>query len=508
MRSIKRVIKLKHQGSLSARQVARALKIAKSTVCDYLSRYEDSELTLSDLEDLTEQEIYAALFPETGADTNRPPRKSLPDFALMHSELRKRHVTRQLLWEEYRSLHPDGYAYTQFCNLYRKWARKLSISMRQIHKAGQKMFVDYSGLTAEIIDQKTGEVRKAEVFVASLGASGYTYAEACPNQKRQSFINAHIRAFEYYGGVTELLIPDNLKSAVIKADLYDPILGESYQDMAEHYGTAVMPARPGRPKDKAKVELSVKLVQRWILARIRHRRFFSLYELNETIRSLLDDLNGRVIKKLGKSRRQLYEEIDRPALKPLPSQRYILREFKLCRVSMDYHIELESCYYSVPYQLAGEQVEARYTQTSVEIFCRNRRVAVHKRLPNKWCYSTQRAHMASAHRAYADWTPSRICNWALSFGTYTARLVKAIMEEKPHPEMGFRTCIGIISTAKRQDNPEAVELAARKMLELRSFRVGHFRSILKNRTYIREEDLETLQPPSNHHNVRGSGYYA
>ncbi len=406
MRHIRRIIGLHVTSGLSVRLISRALNVPPSTVADYIQRYQAGGLSPSDIQTLNDRQVYAALFPEQAK--GRLSGQSLPDFALINRELRRKHVTRLLLWEEYREQHPEGYGYTQFCELYRQWSRKISVSMRQLHRAGEKLFVDYSGLTMELIDPETGEVSRAEILVACLGASGYTYAEASTSQKKENFLASHRRAFEFFGGVTEVLVPDNLKSAVTKADWYDPDLNESYQDMAEHYGAVILPARPAKPKDKAKVELSVKLVQRWILARLRHRQFFSLAELNAAIRELLDDLNRRTIKYLGKSRYELYLELDQPALQPLPERPYIYRAFKECRVNIDYHIQLEKAFYSVPYQLTGQVVTVRYSEATVEVYHEHTRVAVHRRLYRQGSYSTHKEHMASAHRAYAEWTPSRI----------------------------------------------------------------------------------------------------
>ena len=320
MSEIEKIVQLKRQSGLSIRQISQALNLRKSTVSDYLRRFRESGLTLERLKELSDQQLIQALFPEK-VSTERTSRAEMPDFGWMHTELKKRHVTRQLLWEEYRQGNPDGsgYGYSQYCQLYRDWSKTLSISIpKHRDKAGQKMFVDFSGLKGEVADSRTGEITEVEIFVAALGASGYTYAEAIRDQRKLSIITAHNHAFEYFGGVTEMLIPDNMKAAVNRADKYDPDLNETYQDMAEYYGAVVLPARPYRPKDKPKVELSVKLVQRWILARLRHRVFFSIEELNEAIYFLLDDLNNRKIKKIEKSRRELYEELDRPALKPLP----------------------------------------------------------------------------------------------------------------------------------------------------------------------------------------------
>lgn len=506
MSEIEKIIKLKSQSGLSVRQISHALKLKKSTVSDYLRRFRESGLTFEKLQELSEREIVSALFSEK-VRAERRIHVRMPDYIRMHTELKKRHVTRQLLWEEYRATNPKGYGYSQYCQLYKDWSKTLSISMRQIHKAGEKMFVDFSGLKGEVTDPTTGEIEKVDIFVAALGASGYTFAEARRDQRKHSVINAHIHSFDYFDGVPEMIIPDNMKVAVNKADRYDPDINETYQDMADHYGTVVLPARPYRPKDKPKVELSVKLVQRWILARLRHRVFFSIEELNEAICLLLDDLNNRKIKKLNKSRRELYEELDRPALKPLPQSPYVFQEYKRRRVNVDYHIELNKAYYSVPYQLVGKEVEARYTATAVEIFYQRKRIAVHERLYRIGAYSTQREHMASAHRIYAEWKPSRLIKWGLSYGKNTGELIQNIMENRPHPEMGFRTCLGILNTAKHYEDRESIELASRKMIELKSYRVKHFKAILKNKTYRKSGDVNPLTMPLDHDNLRGAAYY-
>ena len=504
MKHIRKIIELKELTDLSVRAIRNALNLPRSTVNDYLTAFKASDLTLELIQSLNDDQIYTALFGEKSKGSSRP----LPDFVKMNTSLKKKHVTRSLLWEEYREQHPDGLGYSQFCEHYRLWSNKVSVSMRQVHKAGEKMFVDYSGLTMEVIDPKTGEISKAEVFVAALGASGYSYAEASMSQRKHDFIASHVRAFQFFGGCTEVLVPDNLKSAVTGANWYDPDINESYQDMADHYGTVVLPARPAKPKDKSKAELSVKLVQRWILARLRHRQFFSLHELNQAIWELLEDLNKRKIRHLNKSRRELFEELDQPALKALPSRTYIYRDFKDCKVNIDYHIHLEGDYYSVPYQLAGEVVNARYSSTTVEIYHKDKRVAMHARGPGKGVAATKTEHMASAHRAMAEWTPSRIIGWGKSHGPATGELFEKIMSEKPHPEMGFRTCLGILSRAKGQDNFR-IEAVSKRMLELRLLRVKHFVNIMSNKSYEHPitETMDIYAPEDHHENVRGQGYY-
>jgi len=508
LRYIKKILQLYYSANLSMRQIGNSLNKPKSTVSDYIMRFNRSCLTIEDLNAKTADEIYNALFPEESKKPKQRSRKILPDFNAIHLELKKKYMTRELLWEEYKALYPDNYyGYTHFCNLYRAWRKRINISMRVDHKAGEKMFLDFSGLKWEIINKDTGELKEVDIFVAALGASGYTYAEATLDQTKASLVAASVKAFEFFEGVTELLVPDNLKSAVAKADKYDPEINDTFQDMADHYGCAVLPARPYRAKDKAKVELSVKLVQRWILARLRHRQFFSLGELNEAIFALLDYFNNRIVKRYGKSRFELYSELDKPALKPLPSRRYVCREFKVCKVNIDYHIELEDCFYSVPYQLVGERVSAIYTLNGVEIFHNNKRVALHVRLYQKGRFSTKEGHMASAHRVYAKWTPSRLINWGGVFGVYTQTLISEILRSKPHPEMGFRSCMAILNTAKYHNNSHAIELTSKKMLELKLYKVSHFKDILKNKTYNQSQDRFIALFPKRHANLRGESYY-
>jgi transposase len=507
LREIVKIIKL-YKSGLSYRDIEKSIKKPKSTVADYVARFNKSGLTLEDLNTQPDDEIYSLLFPEESKRSKHQLRKLLPDFAKMHLELKKKYVTRELLWEEYKALYPNNYyGYTHFCNLYKAWQKRCNISMRIDHKAGEKMFLDFSGLKWEIIDRETGELKEVEIFVAALGASGYTYAEATMDQTIPSLINVSVHAFEFFDGVTEILVPDNLKSAVTKADKYDPAINECFQDMADHYGAVVIPARPYRAKDKPKVELSVKLVQRWILARLRHQQFFSLPELNQAIFDLLGYLNNKVMRRYGKSRHNFYLELDKPALKSLPMRRYVYREFKYCKVNIDYHVDIEGCFYSVPYQLAGQSVFAIYTASNVEILYNNKRVALHVRQYKKGAASTKEEHMASAHRAYGKWTPSRLIDWGGNFGLNTKALITTILESKPHPEMGFRSCMAILHAAKYQHDNQAVELTSKKMLELRCYKVANFKDILKNKTYRDSQNTSTALLPQNHDNLRGNSYY-
>lgn len=513
MNKIGKVLELHSNTSLSIRATSRATRLPGSTVSDYIKRFKESDLSFAQLSDLNESEIYQKLFP--GEQKQRG--KIKPDFAKINSELKKKYVTRQLLWEEYKEQNPDGFGYTQFCYHLSRWQKKLTVSMRQIHKAGEKLFIDYSGLQGEITDRKTGKKSKVEIFVATLGASGYTYAEASENQKLESFIDSHVNAFEFFEGVTDILVPDNLKSAVTKAHRYDPQINASYQDMADHYNTVVIPARPYRPQDKSKVELAVKLVQRWILARIRNEIFFSVSELNKRIRGLLDYYNGKIIKAFGKSRKELFYELDKPALKALPTERYEFKNVRWRRVNVDYHIEIEGAWYSVPYQLAGKEVLARYNRRIVDISFNNKSIAVHPRLseanqarrePGRTT-STNKEHMPKAHRRYAGTSPSVLISQAEAIGPETGRLIHKIITEDKHPEKGYRSAYGILRAARKHKNDRETELAAAKMLALDIKRVFHFESILKRKTWQTTEDENILLPQINDtsENIRGNEYY-
>jgi len=357
---------------------------------------------------------------------------------LIHTELRKKSVTLRLLWVEYREAHPDGYGYSQFCALYREWAQHLKPSLRLSHKGGEKAFVDYAGQTVPIVDPHTGEVQQAQIFIGVLGASNYTYAEAQESQELSNWIAAHVRMFACFGGVPEIVVPDNLKAGVKHPCRYEPDLNPTYQDLAQHYGTAVIPTRVRKPKDKAKAEVGVQVVERWILARLRNRTFFSLADLNQALRELLDELNTRPMKHLGRSRRELFEELDQPALKPLPQQPYEFAMWKKVRVNIDYHVAFDKHYYSVPHTLIHEEVYVRATQSTIEIFFNNRRIASHRRSNSRGRHTTLSEHMPPAHQKYLEWSPERFTRWAQSIGPHTAQVVQALLDSRKHPQQAYR----------------------------------------------------------------------
>jgi len=426
----------------------------------------------------------------------------------LHKELKRKGVTLQLLWYEYKENHPEGYQYSQFCELYRRWASKLDLSLRQEHRAGEKLFVDYAGDTIPLINPQTGEITQAQLFIAVLGASNYTFVEGSHSQELSCWINSHIHAFEYFGGVTEILVSDNLKSGVSKACRYEPELNPTYHDMAQHYCTSIIPARPARPKDKAKAEAGVLMAQRWILAALRNRTFFSLEELNQAIREKLTLLNNRKFQKLDTSRAELFKAIEKPALKPLPAQPYEFARWKKATVNIDYHIEYERHCYSVPYQLVREQVELRITASIVEVLFKNKRVASHRRSYRKGGFTTDKAHRPKSHQKYLEWTPSRIIRWAGENGPHTRQLVTQIIESKPHPEQGYRSCLGIIRLAKKY-SPQRLEAACRRALSIKAFSYKSVNSILKNKLDQQALPFEEPAPTKTvpHPNIRGSGYY-
>lgn len=503
MRKVRDVLRLR-AGGLSKRQIAASLNIGATSVGEYLRRARRLNLGWPLPRDLSDEELDRLLFPPPLAVS--PDRRPLPDWPALHREMRKPGVTLSLLWEEYRAVDPEGYGYSRFCDLYRDWRGRLSPTMRQAHVAGEKMFVDYAGATVEVIDGLTGEVHEAQVFVATLGASSYTYAEATWTQALPDWIGSHTRAFTFIGGVPAQVVPDNLKSGVARACRYDPEINRTYAGMAAHYATAIVPARPRRPRDKAKVEVGVQVVERWILARLRNRRFFGLAELNQAIRELLEDLNGRLTRHLGASRRQLFEALDRPALKPLPAQAYEYAEWKQRRVGLDYHVEVEKHYYSVPHALAKQKLWARITDRTVEIFHNGKRVAAHVRGSGNRRHTTTPEHMPSAHRRYANWTPERVRRHAAANGPNTETLVAVIMRTRPHPEQGFRSCIGILRLAKAHGG-ERLEAACERALEIGAHSYSSVASILRNNLDHRAPQRAADGPAIAHANIRGSGYF-
>jgi len=507
MRDIREILRLKFgETKLDHRAIARAVGVSPSTVSDVALRFKASELEwplpeeLNDI--LLEQRLYAS--KRLGVTTQ----KVVPDWQFVHSELARPDMTRALVWTEYKAEHGErGFEYSRFCEGYAQWSGKLNLSMRQVHTLGEKCYVDFAGRTVPIVDERTGEVLfQAQIFVGVLGGSSYTFVEAVASQAIPCWIQAHVKMLDFFGGVPQIIVPDNLKSAVTKADYYDPEINPTYNEWAKHYSVAVVPARVRKPKDKAKAEVGVQLVQRWILASLRNRTFYTLDELNEAIAALLDRLNSKPFKRMPGSRSERFQK-ERAVLRPLPARPYDLGIWsKGVRVPFDYHVKAGDRLYSVPHRFADEKVEIRLSASMVEIFCSGQRVASHKRAFGEGPPITDPDHMPYSHRAYAEWTPERVIAWANEVGGPVAEFCNSLMAGKAHPEQGFRACIGVIQLSKKY-GAENLSAACRKANRLRSFNCRTVRSILKNNLQEHPEPriTELLEPL--HENIRGASYY-
>lgn len=504
MRKIREVLRLKWECGLTNRAIARSCSISHSTVGEYLRRAKAAGLSWPIPEALDEDALFRLLFPKPSRPSSRViPR---PDWSQIHTELRRKGVTLRLLWVEYREAHPDGYGYSQFCELYRRWTKRLKPSMRLSHKAGEKLFVDYAGQTVPVVNPHSGEVRQAQVFVAVLGASNYTYAEAHWSQGLPNWIGAHVRTFAFLGGVPEIVVPDNLKAGVKHPCRYEPDLNPTYQDLAQHYGMAVIPARVRKPKDKAKVEVGVQVVERWILARLRNRTFFSLTGLNQAICELLDELNTRPMKHLGRSRRELFQTLDQPALKPLPEVPYEFAIWKKARVNIDYHIEFERHYYSVPHTLIHQEVYVRATERTIEIFFKNRRIASHRRMNTPGRHTTLSEHMPPSHQKYQEWSPHRFSRWAQAIGPHTTQLVQALLSSRKHPQQTYRSCLGLLRLASRYGE-DRLEAACRRALPAGIQSYKGVKNILDAKLDQLEPEEAAAVTLTAHENIRGQTYY-
>jgi transposase len=508
MRQIRETLRLHLQAGLSYNEIGRALKISKSVVGKYvcLARVAavdwDTAQTLSD-EDL-EARLYRPAVP-------RSSHQLAPDFAVVHQELKRPGVTLMLLWEEYAvSANDQGalaYKYTSFCIKYRAFAQRQQRSMRQLHIAGEKLFIDYAGGGVPIVDAATGEITQAQIFVATLGASNYTYACATARQTTADWIAAQVQALEFIGGVPRLIVPDQTRSLIKNPDRHDPQPNRTYEEFARHYGCALLAARPAHPRDKPKVEGAVLIVQRWILARLRNRRFFSLGELNAAISLLLADLNHRPFKKLPGCRRSAFEALDAPALRPLPSTRFVISRWKAAKVNIDYHVEFEGHYYSVPHRLVGTKLDVRVTGDLLECFAANQRVASHPVSLVRGGFTTTAEHMPASHRAHLQWTPAKLMAWGQRIGVSTAAVVTWQLEHRPHPEQGYRACLGLLALVRRY-SAERLEAACTRAMTIRAPNLRSVTNILKCGLDRQPALFPAADNPSiEHENVRGPGYY-
>ncbi|MFU0948927.1 IS21 family transposase [Kluyvera ascorbata] len=505
MRKIRDVLRLRLQAGLSFRQISLSTKVSVGAIQKLLKTAEQLQLAWPLPDGLDDTQLARLFYP--AADTRGSSRFQLPDWPTVHQELKRKGMSMQLLWQEYTERYPNRcYSYSQFCERYRGWCQLQKRSMRQQHKAGEKCFIDYCGPTVPIVSGSTGEIRQAQIFVAVLGASNYTYAEATLTQSLPDWLHSHVRAFEFFGGTPALLVPDNLKSGVNKACRYEPELNPSYQQLAAHYQLAVMPARPYKPKDKAKAEVGVQVVERWILARLRHHTFFSLAELNQCLRALLTELNERPFKQLPGNRRQAFEQLDQPALTPLPQQPYRYVAIKSVKVNIDYHVQFEQHHYSAPHQYVGETLELHAGDQLVQLYFRQQLVASHPRKHQPGT-TTLAAHMPVRHSKQQAWTPGRLKQWAQDIGPDTLRWVSDRLAEKAHPEQAYRLCLGLLNLT-RSYPPERVngccQLANREGLS----RLKQLKSVLaSNRDQLPEQPSFTLELPQSHDNIRGPNHF-
>lgn len=516
MRKVREVLRLKFELGLSERQIAESVLFSKGAVNNCVRRARAAGIAwpppegLDDLE--LERRLYKRVAPPDSEVLTRVG-KTEPDWEHVHHELKRKGVTLKLLWQEYRQQHPEGYGYSAFTVRYRVWKGGLGVTMRQTHKAGEKLFVDYAGLTLPLTDATTGIIRAAQVFVAVLGASSYTYTEVTETQGLEDWLSSHRRALEFFGGVPQIVVPDNLKVGVKSPSYYEPEINPAYAELAQHYGFAVIPTRVRKPRDKAKVEVGVQVVEQQVLAPLRDRTFFSLAEANGAVRELLDEMNRSPFQKLPGSRLEVFESVERAELHPLPPTPYVPSQWKRAKVSIDYHVEADGHYYSVPYRYARETVDLRLTANAVEVFLNNARIAAHRRVPDalpyKGRHTTVAEHMPKAHQRYGDWSPQRLIHWAQKTGEHTARVVEEILASKPHPEQGYRSCLGLMRLGKDY-GPERLELACRRACFYRAFSYRSVRSILEKRLEgeplpAEPELLPIPQPP--HRNLRGAAYY-
>jgi transposase len=504
MRQIRETLRLHMQAGLSYSEVARALKISKSAAGKYVSMARAAGVDWDTAQALSDEALEARLYRPA---VPRASHQLTPDFAVVHQELKRAGVTLMLLWEEYAGNNPLAYKYTSFCVKYREFAKTQLRSMRQVHIAGEKLFVDYAGGAVPIVDAATGEISQAQIFVATLGASNYTFACATPRQTTEDWISAQVLALEFIGGAPRLIVPDQTRSLIKTPGRYDPEPNRTYEEFAKHYGCAVLAARPAHPRDKPKVEGSVLLVQRWILARLRNRRFFSLVELNRAIAELLLDLNNRPFKKLPGCRRSAFDSLDAPALKPLPAGRFAISRCKAAKVNIDYHVEFEGHYYSVPHRFVGAKVELRITGRLLECFASNQRVASHAVSTVRGGFTTTPDHMPASHRAHLEWTPAKLIAWGQRIGVSTAAVVTWQLDHRPHPEQGYRACLGLLALVRRY-SAERLEAACTRAMAIRAPNLRSVTNILKSGLDRQPSLLPATDSPAiEHENVRGADYY-
>lgn len=505
MNKIREMIRLDEIAKLSQRAISKALNVSRPVVSEYLTKVKKAGLSYETITTMDDDSLLQAI-TDTVCVKNKRYNTLQQRFDSISKELKRTGITLERLWHEYRQAHPDGYSYTQFCYHYQVWRSSSEITMHITHKAGDKMFVDFAGKKLEIIDKQTGEVTDVEIFIAVLGASQYTYVEAVASQKKHDWIKANQHALYYFGGVPQAIVPDCLKSAIHKSNTYEPDINPEYADFARHFQTTILPARPSHPKDKALVEGAVRIVYSRIYAAIRNQLFHSIDELNKTIRSELDSYNTIPMQKLNTSRKQLFDDIEKNTLNTLPTEKYELRTFKSLKAQFNYHVYLseDKHHYSVPFRYRGKQLTVIFTNSIVEMFYKNNRIALHKRNPTINGYSTISEHMPQQHRQYGDWSPQRFTNWAAKLGIHVGTVINTILSSKKHPEQAYKTCLGILKLTDKYDS-NRLNSACEKAIEFNYISYKGIKYILENDLDNYQEQL--LQPLPAHNNIRGQHYY-
>jgi len=504
MRHIQEILRLKHQNHLSIREIARSCGLPTSTVGDYLKRAQEAGIGWPLPAGQNEKELFEQLIahpPGTGGC------QALPDWPYIHKELGRKGVTLLLLWQEYRQAQPEGYGYSRFCELYQRWADTLEPVLRQVHVPGEKMFVDWAGQTVTIHNAQDGSLSQAHLFVAVLGASNLTYIEAFENEQLASWLAAHCHAWAFFKGVCRVTVPDNLKTGVIRACRYEPLLHRSYQELAEHYGTVIIPARKQKPKDKAKVEGGVLIAERQILAALRDMRFFNVTELNQAMAAPLARLNEQLFQKMEGSRNSWFETLERDHLLPLPAMPFELGLWSKAKVNIDYHVIVENHFYSAPYQLIHQQLDVRLTDKTIELFHHGKRVTAHLRSALQGRTTTLEEHRPKSHQKHLEWTPSRILEWVKTMGSECVQVVEKILARHPHPEQGYRSALGIIRLGKAVGAPR-MAAACRRALHFNTCSYTSLKSILQNNLDAQTLEQEAPPPSPVHENLRGGPYYA
>ena len=502
MRKLREILRLRLSAQLSMRQIRDSLRLSLGSVQKITRKAGELNLDWDAIEKLDDRQLAAAIYPDS--DTRTSGVLELPDWQDTYRELAFPKMTKHMAWEEYSQTYPNrSYSYPQYCYLYGEWLKKQKRSMRQVHKAGDKLFVDYAGQTVPIVQGHTGEVRFAQIFVAVLGASNYIFAEATWTQRLPDWLGSHVRAFNFIGGVPKLVVPDNLKSGVTKACRYDPDLNPSYEQLGAHYGVAIMPARPRKPQDKSKAEGGVLIIERWILARLRHQTFFSLAELNQCIASLLIDVNNRAFKQLKGTRKEWFESIDKPVLLPLPKHPYEYTYIKTVKVNVDYHVQYEDHLYSVPHPLVGEKLAIHAKDKLIEIFFQNKRVTSHARRYH-YGMTTNPEHMPTKHEKHHQWSAGRLMNWAKDLGDDVLVWVKAILAQKQHEQQAYRVCLGLLNLSRKYE-PQRLNKACVIANRHQLYRLKQVKSILEsNQDVLLSESKEQLSLlPQEHENIRG-----